>query len=105
MTSVRDAGIRRLVSLRRRLRAAALFFRRCSFRRAAGRLSAMASLDIAQLSALASAIEDLAGRSAELAEQLDTADTADTAAALFEAERALVMANRSVTRALRGVER
>ena len=65
----------------------------------------MASLDIAQLSALASAVDDLAGRSADLAEQLDTADTADCAAALFEAERALIMAGRSVARALRSVER
>lgn len=65
----------------------------------------MASLDIAQLSALTSAIDDLARRSAELAEQLDVAETADSAAALFETERALRMANRSATRALRGVER
>lgn len=61
----------------------------------------MASLDAAQLSSIASGIEDLADRSAALAEDLDTADTAEAANALFEAERSLRMAMRAVERGQR----
>ncbi|MGI8709592.1 MAG: hypothetical protein ACR2LA_01140 [Acidimicrobiales bacterium] len=61
----------------------------------------MASLDAAQLSSIAAGIEDLADRSAALAEELDTTESADVANALFEAERSLRMAMRSVERGQR----
>ena len=64
-----------------------------------GRLTAMSSLDRAQLSAIASSIDDAIVRVAALGEQLDTGGTADAANALFEAERSLTMATRALERA------
>ena len=58
----------------------------------------MASLDSAQLSSLAAGIEDLADRSASLADSLDAGNTSDVANALYEAERSLRMAVRAVER-------
>ncbi len=64
-----------------------------------GRLTAMSSLDRAQLSAIAASIDDAIVRVAALGEQLDTGGTADAANALFEAERSLTMATRALERA------
>lgn len=61
----------------------------------------MSTLPDSQLSAIASAIDDLAVRVAELAEELQATHDADRAAALFEVERSLRMANRSLDRARR----
>ncbi|MGI8755227.1 MAG: hypothetical protein ACR2MB_05080 [Acidimicrobiales bacterium] len=61
----------------------------------------MDSLDAAQLSSLAAGIEDLADRSASLADGLDGGSTSDTANALYEAERSLRMAVRAVERGQR----
>jgi hypothetical protein len=64
----------------------------------------MASLDTAQLSALAAGIDDTIARVAELGERLDTGATSHAANALFEAERALKMAQRSLARASRALD-
>lgn len=104
MLQGRDAGIRRLVSLHRRPSG-----RRCCFSprvRWWERLretAAMASLDTAQLSALASSVDDTIIRVAELGERLDDGATSDAANALFEAERSLKMARRSLERAGRAL--
>jgi len=63
----------------------------------------MDSLDAAQLSSLASGIEDLADRTASLADGLDDGSTSDAANALYEAERSLRMAVRAVERGQRGL--
>jgi hypothetical protein len=63
----------------------------------------MASLPDSQLSALASSIEDLSGRIASLAEQLTGDGASESASILFEVERTLLMANRSVNRARRAL--
>jgi hypothetical protein len=65
----------------------------------------MASLHDSQLSAIASAIADLSERSASLAATLESDGSSEPAAALFEVERALQMAVRSVDRARRALER
>jgi hypothetical protein len=65
----------------------------------------MASLHDSQLSAIASAIADLAERSATMAATLEHDGSGEPAAALFEVERALQMAVRSVERARRSLER
>ena len=63
----------------------------------------MASLQDSQLSAIAATIEDLSGRVASLAEDLQGDGWADPATALFEVERSLRMAQRSIDRARRGL--
>jgi outer membrane murein-binding lipoprotein Lpp len=63
----------------------------------------MASLPSAQVSALSSGIDDLAGRVAQLAVDLEQAHEAEAAAALYEVERSLLMANRSMDRARRAL--
>ncbi|MEO6629537.1 MAG: hypothetical protein ABIP03_13345 [Aquihabitans sp.] len=63
----------------------------------------MASLDHAQLSALASGVEDLARRAGALAGELEQGLTQEASAALYEAERTLVMAGRAVERARRSM--
>jgi len=63
----------------------------------------MASLPSAQLSALASAIDDLGERAARLAGELEQVHEAEAAAALYEVERSLRMANRSMDRARRAL--
>jgi hypothetical protein len=63
----------------------------------------MASLPDSQLSALASSIEDLAGRITTLADQLTGEGASESASILFEVERTLQMANRSVNRARRAL--
>lgn len=65
----------------------------------------MAGLYDAQLGSLAGGVEDLAERAATLADAHDQPDTADVSAALVEAERALRMAERSVARARRLLDR
>lgn len=64
----------------------------------------MASLDHAQLSALASGVDELARRSAELAGALEHGLSSEAATALYEAERSLVMAGRAVERARRSLD-
>lgn len=66
-----------------------------------GRLQGMTSLPEAQLSAIASGLDEIVVRVATLGEDLDHGGTADTANALFEAERALKMAARALSRARR----
>lgn len=61
----------------------------------------MSTLPDSQLSAIASAIDDLAVRVSRLAEELQGTEDSDRAAALFEVERSLHMANRSIDRARR----
>lgn len=61
----------------------------------------MSSLPDAQLSAIGSAIDDLARRVAALAGELEADDDSDRATALFEVERSLHMAARSIDRARR----
>ena len=63
----------------------------------------MASLPDSQLSALASSIEDTSARVALLAEQLTGDGASESAGILFEVERTLQMANRSVNRARRAL--
>jgi hypothetical protein len=63
----------------------------------------MATLSSAQLSALSSAIDDLGERSAALATELEGEHEAEAAAALYEVERSLRMANRSMDRARRAL--
>lgn len=64
----------------------------------------MASLTSAQLSALASGITDLADRVAGLATELEGEHQAEAAAAMYEVERSLLMANRSMDRARRALD-
>ena len=59
----------------------------------------MASLSDSQLSALAANIDDLALRVTQLAEGLDGYGVEETSTALFEVERSLQMASRSMARA------
>jgi hypothetical protein len=61
----------------------------------------MASLDHAQLSAIAATVEDSSTRVAELAERLHDGNTSEAASALYEAERSLQMAGRALDRARR----
>jgi len=63
----------------------------------------MASLPDSQLSALASSIEDTSGRVAALAELLTGEGASEAASILFEVERTLDMATRSVNRARRAL--
>lgn len=63
----------------------------------------MATLSSAQVSALSSGIEDLSGRVAQLAVELEESHEAEAAAALYEVERSLHMANRSMDRAKRAL--
>jgi hypothetical protein len=62
----------------------------------------MASLHDAQLSALSAGIDDLARRAASLAEELQARE-AEAGAAMFEVERSLMMATRSLERARRAL--
>ena len=55
----------------------------------------------AELSSLAAQLDELGRRVAATGEALDTEDTADAAGALFEAERGLRSAARSLARARR----
>ena len=64
----------------------------------------MASLSSAQLSALSSGIDDLADRAAQLAVDLEATHEAEAAAAMYEVERSLKMANRSMDRARRALD-
>jgi hypothetical protein len=74
------------------------------FERAARHTPGMASLSAAQLSALASAIDELGERSAALAGELEQSHEAEAAAALYEVERSIRMASRSMDRARRALE-
>jgi hypothetical protein len=65
----------------------------------------MASTHDAQLSALAATVDELAQRAAGLAAVLEVDGSSDAATALFEVERSLAMASRSVDRARRALER
>jgi len=60
----------------------------------------MASLDHTRVAALASTVDDHAGRAAELAEQLAAGGDDTVAAVLYEAERSLRMASRTLERAV-----
>ena len=64
----------------------------------------MTSLSTAQLSALASGISDMADRVAQMAVELEGEHEAEAAAALYEVERSLLMANRSMDRARRALD-
>lgn len=61
----------------------------------------MASASDPQLSSLGASIDDLARRAAELAHALDGDGASEPAASLFEVERSLRMAVRSLERARR----
>ena len=63
----------------------------------------MATLSSAQLSALSSGIDDLAVRVTRMATELEDDHEAEAAAALYEVERSLLMANRSMDRARRAL--
>jgi outer membrane murein-binding lipoprotein Lpp len=63
----------------------------------------MGTLSSAQVSALSSGIDDLASRVARLATELEESHEAEAAAALYEVERSLLMANRSMDRARRAL--
>jgi len=63
----------------------------------------MASLQLSQLSALSSAVDEMAQRVAELAAGLEGGGSSDAVTALFEAERSLVMSGRSLDRARRAL--
>lgn len=65
----------------------------------------MPSLDIARISSLASAVEDMSRTAADLAGELEGGLDSDAASALYEAERSLRMAGRAVERARRVVAR
>lgn len=65
------------------------------------RLSAMAPASDPQLSSLGASIDDLARRAAELAQALESDGASEPAASLFEVERSLRMAVRSLERARR----
>ena len=96
----RDIGIRRLVSPRRRpLGAPSPFFRTGGD---PTRLSIMASPE-SQLSAIADQVTDLARRVAETAAELDRDEATDAATALYEVERSLNAATRSLDRARRAL--
>lgn len=55
------------------------------------------------MSALASSIEDISGRVAALAEELSGEHASESASILYEVERTLDMATRSVNRARRAL--
>ncbi|MCU1496349.1 MAG: hypothetical protein JWM47_302 [Acidimicrobiales bacterium] len=97
----RDAGIRRLVSLHRRPSGRWCCFSPDLLALPSGQTAAMTSLPQAQLSAISSGLDEIVARVAALGEELDTGGTSDTANALFEAERALKMAARALSRARR----
>lgn len=82
-----------------------LFFpevpRRCAGR--AGQTGTMPAAHDAQLSAIAAAIDDLAARSAALADAVEGEGASEASSALFEVERSLQMAGRSVDRARRSL--
>ena len=59
----------------------------------------MASLDLARLASLVANVDETVTGVAELGEHLDADGRSDAANALFEAERALKMASRSLARA------
>ncbi len=63
----------------------------------------MASLDHARLASLVANVDETVLGVAELAEHLDTTGRSDAANALFEAERSLKMAGRSLARARRAM--
>jgi hypothetical protein len=65
----------------------------------------MAAPHDAQLSALAATVDELAQRAAELAAALEADGSSEPATALFEVERSLAMASRSVDRARRALDR
>ncbi len=69
-----------------------------------GTLAVMATLSSAQLSALASGIDDLSERAVALAVELEAEHEAEASAALYEVERSLRMATRSMDRARRALE-
>lgn len=64
----------------------------------------MASLPHSQLSAIGSAIEELAGRCARLASEMEGSGESEAVTALYEAERSLQMAARGVGRAQRSLD-
>lgn len=64
----------------------------------------MASHHDAQLSAIAASVDELARRVATLAEQLQDDGQAEPATALFEVERSLRMAERSLDRSRRSLQ-
>ncbi len=64
----------------------------------------MATLSASQLSALAAGIDDLSVRAAQLADELSGDGAAEAATAIYEAERSLLMASRSLARARRALE-
>ncbi|MCU1352992.1 MAG: hypothetical protein JWM05_2201 [Acidimicrobiales bacterium] len=61
-----------------------------------------ASPDV-ELSAIAEGVDALAGRVAALADRFDADESGDTAASLYEVERGLLMAARSLNRTRRGI--
>jgi hypothetical protein len=63
----------------------------------------MASHHDSQLSALGASIDDLTVRAAALAQSLEADGSGEPAGALFEVERSLQMAARSVERARRAL--
>lgn len=66
-------------------------------------LWAMASAELARLASLAANVEETVAGVAELGEHLDATSASDAANALFEAERSLKMAGRSMARARRSL--
>lgn len=72
-------------------------------RAAAGHTGPMASLPAAQLSAIAASVDDLAGRCAELATRVEADGDSEATTALYEAERSLLVAGRSLERARRSL--
>ena len=71
----------------------------------AGRLEAMTTSDLAELSTLRAQVEDLVTRVLVIAERYDEGDESSIATDLFAAERALVTARRSLERAVLNIER
>jgi hypothetical protein len=71
----------------------------------AGRLEAMTTSDLAELSTLRAQVEDLVARVLVIAERYDEGDESSIATDLFAAERALVTARRSLERAVLNIER
>lgn len=65
----------------------------------------MASLHNAQLAAITSAVEDNSQRIVDLAGALDESRSSDAIADLYEAERSLRMAGRSLARAAKALDR
>jgi hypothetical protein len=73
--------------------------------RGVGRLTAVTSSDLAELSTLRAQVDDLLTRVVAIAERYDEGDDSSVATDLFNAERALVTARRSLERAVLDLER